>query len=149
MRKANVCGLLIPCLIIACFVGSAAGGAQLAARPTRETPAAFSDWNWEGQATSYQGPLPWGENPGVLSFLAKHGAPVLLAAFKAVLREPIGAEPFNIALAAEKLSGTILPPGAIFSQNQTIGPYTAERGYRAGPTYMGNRYVTTVRGWRL
>jgi len=110
-----------------------------------ETSARAED-TWREQATSYPGPLPWEKDPDVRAFLKKQGTPVLMAAFKATLYEPIGAEPYNIALAADKLSGTVVQPGEIFSQNRTLGPYTEDRGYRAGPTYMGNRYTTTIGG---
>lgn len=145
MKKASLLVILLACAAIALFTWPLATDVKPGAKP-RPEPTVSEDWEWEAQATSYRGPLPWDESPSIRAFLAERGTPVLMAAFKAVLREPIGAEPYNIALAAEKLSGTVIPPGAIFSQNQTIGPYTEDRGYRAGPTYMGNRYTTTIGG---
>lgn len=147
MKKASLFVILLVCIAVALLSWPVDIAVRPGAKPRPEpTNTAAEDWDWEAQATSYRGPLPWDESPSVQAFLAERGAPVLMAAFKAVLREPIGAEPYNIALAAEKLSGTVILPGAIFSQNQTIGPYTEDRGYRAGPTYMGNRYTTTIGG---
>lgn len=102
--------------------------------------------SWGRQAVPYTGPLPWQESSRINAILKKCGVSVMMAAFKATLHEPIEGEEHNIALAAEKLSGTVLQPGEVFSQNQTLGPYTEDRGYRAGPTYMGNRYITTIGG---
>lgn len=102
--------------------------------------------SWRQQAIPYTGSLPWKEDPCIKAILKRYRVSVMMAAFKATLHEPIEAEAHNIALAAGKLSGTILQPGEIFSQNQTLGPYTEDRGYRAGPTYMGNRYITTIGG---
>jgi len=101
---------------------------------------------WQEQAEPYTGPLPWDGEPEVREKLAQTGATVLMAAFKATLHEPIANETYNIALAADHLAGTVVAAGEVFSQNQTIGPYSESRGYRAGPTYMGNRIVTTVGG---
>jgi vancomycin resistance protein YoaR len=94
----------------------------------------------------YQGPLPWEDSQKFREALAKSGTPVLMAAYRASLPDPIMAEGYNIGLAADQLAGTVVQPGETFSQNNTIGPYTAHRGYRAGPTYAGNRLVTTVGG---
>ncbi len=135
-------------------VGGARGSKKAAPAPPGPFPAdenpapAPQDEKaqWEEQATPYTGPLPWDGEPGVQEKLAQTGATVLMAAFKATLHEPIANEAYNIALAAEQLAGTVVASGQVFSQNQTIGPYTEARGYRAGPTYMGNRIVTTVGG---
>lgn len=102
--------------------------------------------SWCRQAVPYTGPLPWQEDPGTKTILKRYGATVMMAAFQATLHEPIEGEAHNIALGAEKLSGTVLQPGEVFSQNGSLGPYTEDRGYRAGPTYMGNRYITTIGG---
>ncbi|WP_238472951.1 VanW family protein [Desulforamulus profundi] len=37
-------------------------------------------------------------------------------------------------------------PGKIFSQNNTIGPYTSYKGYQTGPTYAGCNVTRTVGG---
>lgn len=102
--------------------------------------------SWRRQAVPYTGGLPWQEDPRTKAVLKRYGATVIMAAFRATLQEPIEGEAHNIALAAERLSGTVLQPGQVFSQNGSLGPYTENRGYRAGPTYMGNRYVTTIGG---
>ncbi|KJS18529.1 MAG: VanW family protein [Peptococcaceae bacterium BRH_c4b] len=94
----------------------------------------------------YQGPLPWEKDTVFLEAVKKNNTPVLMAAYKATLHDPILSEAYNISLAAEHLAGTMVKPGEIFSQNNTIGPYARHRGYRDGPTYAGNHLVTTVGG---
>jgi len=94
----------------------------------------------------YEGPLPWEDDKKFQEARVKSGTPLLMAAYRATLPDPIMAEGYNIGLAAEQLAGTVVKPDEIFSQNDTIGPYTEGRGYRAGPTYAGNRLVTTVGG---
>ncbi|NLK01357.1 MAG: VanW family protein [Clostridia bacterium] len=69
-----------------------------------------------------------------------------MAAFKTSLPDPLPGEEYNIALAAEILAGTIVEPGAILSMNQTIGPYSRDRGFGEGPAYHGTRVVTTTGG---
>ncbi|MFZ5633802.1 MAG: VanW family protein [Bacillota bacterium] len=102
--------------------------------------------NFEGMEKSYEGPLPWTGNPRFQEAVKKYNTPVLMAAYKAALPDPIMAEGYNIGLAADQLAGKVVQPGEIFSQNTAIGPYTEYRGYKAGPTYAGNRVVTTVGG---
>lgn len=90
--------------------------------------------------------LPWAYNPRFLKALQEHDTPVLMAAYQAILPDPILNERYNIAHAAGMLAGTVIQPGEVFSQNGFLGPYTQARGFRAGPTYSGNRIITTVGG---
>ena len=52
----------------------------------------------------------------------------------------------NLALAAASLNGHIVGAGEVFSFNATVGPRTAERGYRAAPSIAQGRYIDTVGG---
>lgn len=45
----------------------------------------------------------------------------------------------NIALACDFISETVLAPGDVFSYNDTVGPRTAERGFREAGVYVGNK----------
>lgn len=45
----------------------------------------------------------------------------------------------NLRLACEAINGVILYPGDIFSYNDTLGQRTAEKGYKPGPVYVGNK----------
>jgi len=51
-----------------------------------------------------------------------------------------------VALAADRLAGTVLKPGEIFSQNKLLGPYTKARGYRDGPMFAGNKIIPSEGG---
>jgi vancomycin resistance protein YoaR len=44
------------------------------------------------------------------------------------------------------LSGIVIQPGEVFSQNGKIGPYTQDRGFKKGPTYIGTKLTTTIGG---
>lgn len=91
-------------------------------------------------------PLPWTGNPQVEALKQKYNTPVLIAAYKAKLSEPIMSEAYNISHAANLLAGTVIQPGGVFSQNKYIGPYTKDRGFQNGPMYIGNRIVPAVGG---
>ncbi len=52
----------------------------------------------------------------------------------------------NLRLACEAINGMILYPGQVFSYNSALGERTAERGYKLGPSYSGNKTVMTYGG---
>ncbi len=91
-------------------------------------------------------PLPWTGNPRVEALKRKYNTPLLMAAYKASLTNPIMAESYNIGLAADMLAGTVVLPGEIFSQNKRLGPYSETRGFKCGPMYVGSRIVPAVGG---
>ncbi len=99
-----------------------------------------------GMEKPYEGPLPWEDNIDFIEAISKHLTPVKMAAYKATLPNPVESESYNIGLAAKHLAGTVVRSGETFSQNTVLGPYTEERGFRTGPTYAGNRHITTVGG---
>lgn len=90
--------------------------------------------------------LPWEENWDFRKKALESRTPVLMAKYKATLRDPLPGEMYNVALAAKMLAGTVVQPGETFSQNQTVGPYSSGRGYRAGPTYQGTKVVVGTGG---
>lgn len=45
----------------------------------------------------------------------------------------------NVSLASQKINEVVLAPGDIFSYNDTVGPRTAERGFRTANVYVGNK----------
>ena len=99
-----------------------------------------------GMDRAYEGPLPWEEDQIFQEALIKNKTPIKMAAYKATLHDPLPGEGYNVGLAASQLSGKVVQPGEIFSQNGAIGPYTSYRGYQAGPTYSGSNVTTTVGG---
>lgn len=109
----------------------------------KEVPeTSLSSKTSSGQVTS----TPWEDSPDFLKAKEKYGTPVLMAAYRTVLLDPLPGEEYNVHLAARYLAGKVIYPGGIFSQNREIGPYSKARGFREGPTYVGTKLKTTVGG---
>lgn len=53
---------------------------------------------------------------------------------------------FNLQLATKALDGTVVDVGETFSFNQTVGPRTAERGYKTAKVISDGMYVDGVGG---
>lgn len=90
--------------------------------------------------------LPWKEDREFIKARLRNDTNVLLGGYRTVLKDPLPGEEYNVHLAASLLAGTVIKPKAIFSQNQTIGPYTEEKGFEKGPTYIGTTLTTTIGG---
>lgn len=90
--------------------------------------------------------VPWQDDEQFKSTIEKNGTKVLLAAYRTVLKDPLPGEEYNVHLGAKMMAGTVLKSGEIFSQNNSIGPYTENRGYREGPTYSGANLIKTIGG---
>lgn len=90
--------------------------------------------------------MPWKEDEDFRTAQQKNDTGVLLAGYRTVLRDPLPGEEYNVHLAASMLAGIIIKPGEVFSQNGRIGPYTMERGFQKGPTYIGSTLTTTIGG---
>ena len=52
----------------------------------------------------------------------------------------------NVALAAEKVNGTVLSPGAVFSYNEIVGERTSEQGFQIAKVYSGGKAVDGIGG---
>jgi vancomycin resistance protein YoaR len=52
----------------------------------------------------------------------------------------------NIRLATKALDYYLVAPGQVFSFNRTVGPTTAERGYKLAPIIVGGRIVPGLGG---
>lgn len=52
----------------------------------------------------------------------------------------------NVRLAAQLVNGTILNPGEEFSYNKTVGPRTAERGFKAAAIFAQGEVVDGIGG---
>ncbi|MEN6461389.1 MAG: VanW family protein [Syntrophomonas sp.] len=90
--------------------------------------------------------VPWEKDRKFKNKQQETGTPVQMAAFRTVLRDPLPGEEQNVHLAARLLTGTVLQPGQVFSQNLTIGPYNRDRGFQIGPVYSGSQVKTTIGG---
>lgn len=52
----------------------------------------------------------------------------------------------NVALAASRISGSVVPPGEVFSFNRTVGPRTEENGFREAPVIFAGEKVLGIGG---
>ena len=52
----------------------------------------------------------------------------------------------NISLASNKINGTVIMPGEVFSYNQIVGKRTIEAGYKEAGAYSGGKVVQEVGG---
>ncbi len=52
----------------------------------------------------------------------------------------------NIHTLAAALDGTLIPPGGVFSFNETIGPRTAAKGYQEAPAIVNGKLVPQLGG---
>lgn len=52
----------------------------------------------------------------------------------------------NVELAAEKINGTVLMPGDVFSYNDTVGRRTTQAGFQEAPAYANGKVVSEVGG---
>ncbi len=93
-----------------------------------------------------RGGLPWEGTEKFARLRKARQTPVRLSAFQTTLPDPLPGEEYNVALAADRLAGTLVGAGRVFSMNQTLGPYTAGRGFRRGPVYVGESVSTTIGG---
>ena len=141
-RWGVVAGLAVA--LVASFVGGWARGETLCGLPGESDP--------QGDGLRYgrvhEQDLPWfaAPPPRLAELLAAHGADRLLSAFRVSFPDPLFEETHNVAAAAGYLAGTVLPPGLTVSLNSVIGPFTAARGYRDGPSYVGGRLVASLGG---
>lgn len=90
--------------------------------------------------------LPWQADREFIKARLRNDTNVLLGGYRTVLRDPLPGEEYNVHLAASLLAGTVIKPGFVFSQNSTIGPYTEEKGFEKGPTYIGTTLTKTIGG---
>lgn len=56
------------------------------------------------------------------------------------------AQRHNATLAAQRIDGTVIAPGQVFSFNETLGPWTQDRGYRKAPVSYGGMLVDAYGG---
>ena len=90
--------------------------------------------------------LPWRNEEDFLKAKEKYDTPILMAGFCAVLKNPLPGEEYNVSLAAKGIKGKVINPSSIFSQNNSIGPYTEKRGFKEGASYIGDKIIMTEGG---
>ena len=65
--------------------------------------------------------------------------PHLLATYQTTYTASNISRSHNVSLASQNISNCVLAPGDVFSYNDTVGPRTAERGFREAGVYVGNK----------
>lgn len=129
-------------LLVFLFTGYAAGSP--AKKPVPQ-PGSSSGKD-AGSKQSAAARLPWQKNSDFITAQKEAGTPELMASYQATLPDPILEERYNISLAADYLRGAVVQPGEIFSLNVKVGRRSAERGFKPGPMYSGNRVIPTTGG---
>lgn len=99
-----------------------------------------------GMVSGPETDMPWSDDRAFLEAAEKNNTKVMLGGYRTVLKDPLPGEEYNVHIAADMLAGIVVKNGEIFSQNSAIGPYTKERGFREGPTYIGTILTTTIGG---
>ena len=128
--------VLLALLVVGCATGSPARKLE---QPGKDTLQLQSD-------TGASINLPWEKDQEFIKAQKESGTPILMASYQATLPDPILDERHNISLAADYLRGAVVKPGEVFSLNTRIGWRSAQRGFKPGPMYSGNRIVPTVGG---
>lgn len=90
--------------------------------------------------------FPWDKDEDFKNAKKENDTDVLIAGFCTVLEKSTEEERNNINLAASTVTGTVVGPGEVFSQNEIVGPYTEEKGYEEGSGYIGNKVVKSMGG---
>lgn len=90
--------------------------------------------------------FPWDDDADFKAAQEENNTEVLIAGYTTVFENSTPEERENINLAASQISGTVLNPDDVFSQNETAGPYTEERGYKEGIGYVGGELVKDFGG---
>lgn len=78
--------------------------------------------------------------------MQKMGVNKLLSAFTTSFDAGDSGRSFNISVSAAALDGVLIPPGEMFSFNDTIGPRVSETGYRSAKVIINNEYVDGLGG---
>lgn len=90
--------------------------------------------------------LPWRNHERFLYAKEKYNTPILMAAYCAVLKNPLPGESYNVKIASQGVKGIVLKPSEIFSQNSTLGPYKKSNGYKEGASYSNGNILMTEGG---
>lgn len=78
--------------------------------------------------------------------IGEEAFPDLLSSFSTKFDETNKSRSKNLKIAMEKLDGTVVMPGEVFSYNQTLGKRTAEQGYEYANGFAGGKVVPMLAG---
>jgi vancomycin resistance protein YoaR len=92
------------------------------------------------------GVLALGLAAGGWFLLAAQGGEQVAVAYRTSLLGRTPNQRFNAALALVPLNGKVIPPGATFSFNKTVGSFAQDDGYRKAPVSYNGQLITTWGG---
>ncbi len=70
----------------------------------------------------------------------------VLASYTTDYSSSIANRKFNVALAAKKISGTLLMPGEVISYNKSIGSISVAAGFKEAGIFVGNKVESGIGG---
>lgn len=70
----------------------------------------------------------------------------VLATYSSSFHTSSASRASNVTISAQRINGSILMPGEVFSYDKTIGRRTAENGYKEAGVYVGNKVESGIGG---
>ena len=95
---------------------------------------------------SYSIPLKFTNPKVTIADLGQEAFPDLLATYSTTYSTRNVNRSTNIRLASEKIDGTVVLPGEVFSYNATVGQRTAAAGFKEAAVYSGGEVTTGIGG---
>lgn len=99
-----------------------------------------------GEAQEYQFDLKITKANKTIKDLGTEAFPYLISSFSTRYDASNTNRSTNLRIAAEKINGTVLLPGEIFSYNKTVGKRTVEEGYKDAKIYADGGVVDGLAG---
>lgn len=99
-----------------------------------------------GKAQEYQFDLKITKANKTIKDLGTEAFPYLISSFSTRYDASNTNRSTNLRIAAEKINGTVLLPGEVFSYNKTVGKRTVEAGYKEAAGFSGGRVVPMLGG---
>ena len=81
-----------------------------------------------------------------LDDLSKEAFPQILGTFTTTYSASNENRETNLKLSSEKINGTIIMPGEIFSYNKIVGERTIAKGYKEAAVYSGGKVINGIGG---
>lgn len=99
-----------------------------------------------GEAQEYQFDLKITKATKTIKDLGTEAFPYLISSFSTRYDASNTNRSTNLRIAAEKINGTVLLPGEVFSYNKTVGKRTVEEGYKDAKIYADGGVVDGLAG---
>ena len=114
----------------------------LAASPPAAAPASpEAQGSTDGRPQEFQP-----DEAAFAQLLQREGASVQMSVFGTQFNHASPSQAANIALVARRLTGHVVRPGAVFSYNGLLAPYSRANGYGWGRMFLGQRIVPSIGG---